>query len=407
MFNENWLALAVFSILLGLVLRDNSLLTVSALMLTVTGAGWLWNQYSLRGVGYRRLFSERRAFLGEVVDLTLQVTNRKWLPLPWLRVQDEYPTSIALLDGQVQPCTKPDRGLLSNLMSLRWLERVQVRYHLRCDKRGFYAFGPACLQSGDMFGLFDSQSVRPEVDWLIVYPEVRPIEGLILPPKELLGEAKAHQRIFGDPTRTAGTREHRAGDPLKSIHWKASARHQTLQVKVHEPTTTTQLVIFLDMATLPRPWQGTIPELLERGINVAASIASHAVAQRFQVGLQANGCWPRSDQELKVLPSRSPDQLLRILEALAAVSVQPIISIEELLHRESARLPWAASLFVITAVVTEELLVVIARLKASGRRVVLIRLDEGAPLPLQVNGLPVQRAIDAGSVFRFESEQMG
>ena len=406
MFNENWIALAAFSIFLGLVLRDNGLLTVSALVLTAAGAGWIWNKYSLRRIGYQRFFSEHRAFLGEVVDLTLQVTNRKWLPLAWLRVQDEYPTSIALLDGQVQPSTKPDVSLLNNLMSLRWMERVQVRYHLRCDKRGFYPFGPAHLQSGDMFGLFDSQAEQPEVDWLIVYPDVRPIEGLILPAKELFGQTKAQQRIFEDPSRTAGTREHRPGDPFKSIHWKASARRQALQVKVYEPTTTSQLVIFLNLATLPKHWQGTIPELLERGINVVASVASYAVGRRFQVGLQANGCWPESDQELKVLPSRSPGQLVRILEALAAVSVQPTVSIEELLHRESARLPWAATLLVVTAVVTEELLAVMARLQAAGRRIVLIRLDED-PLPLQVDRLPVQRVVDAGTVFRFEAEQIG
>ncbi len=406
MFNENWIALAAFSIFLGLVLRDNALLTVSALMLTAAGAGWIWNKYSLRGVDYRRLFSERRAFLGEVVDLTVQVTNRKWLPLAWLRIQDEYPAPITLLDGQVQPSTKPDVSLLNNLMSLRWLERVQVRYHVRCDRRGFYPFGPAHLQSGDMFGLFESQAEQPEVDWLIVYPDVRPIEGLILPPKEFMGQTRARQRIFEDPSRTAGTREHRPGDAFKSIHWKASARRQALQVRVYEPTTTSQLVIFLNMATLPKHWQGTIPELLERGISVAASIASYAVGQRFQVGLQANGCWPESDQELKVLPSRSPDQLLRILEALAAVSVQPTIAIEHLLHRESARLPWAATLLVVTAVVTEGLLAVVARLQTAGRRIVLVRLDE-APLPLQVEKLLVQRVVGTGAVFLFESEQIG
>jgi len=403
MFNENWIALAAFAILLGLLLHQSGLLAIAALVLTAAAAGWLWNKYSLRGIKYKRSFSERRAFLGETVDVTLQVTNHKLLPVPWLKIVDEYPLPVTMLNGTVQPSSKSDVGLLNNLLSLRWFERSRWHYRLRCDKRGFYAFGPAHLQSGDPFGLFSSQLDWPALDWLIIYPQVKPIEVLTLPPKEPFGEIKASQRIFEDPSRAVGIRDYQADDALKHIHWKATARRQRLQVKVYEPTTTFQLVIFLNMATLPKHWQGTIPELLERAISVAASIANYAVQKRFQVGLVANGCWPQSDQPLKVLPSRSPDQLTRILEALAAVSALPTISIEALLNRESARLPWGATLVVVTAVVTEELLVVMTRLQAAGRRMVLVRLDDG-PLPFQVPKITVHRVLDVGSAFGLQTE---
>ena len=148
---------------------------------------------------------------------------------------------------------------------------------------------------------------------------------------------------------------------------------------------------------------GTIPELLERAVSVAASIANYATEKRIQVGLLANGCWPQSDQPLKVLPSRSPDQLTRILEALAAVSALPTISIEDLLNRESARLPWGATLVVVTALVTEELLLVMSRLQSAGRRVVLVRLDD-QPLPLQAHRLSVHHVVDAGPAFGLAPE---
>jgi uncharacterized protein (DUF58 family) len=227
---------------------------------------------------------------------------------------------------------------------------------------------------------------------------------LTLPPKEPFGEIKAQQRIFEDPSRAAAVRDYGPQDALKHIHWKATARRQKLQVKVFEPTTTFQLVIFLNMVTMPRHWHGTIPELLERVVSVGASVANYAVQKRFQVGLLANGCWPNSDQPLKVLPSRSPDQLTRILEALAAISALPTISIEELLNRESARLPWGATLAVITAVVTEDLLVVMSRLQAAGRRLVLLRLDDPA-LAVEVPRIAVHRVVDLGSSFGLEMEQ--
>ncbi|MBC7232156.1 MAG: DUF58 domain-containing protein [Chloroflexi bacterium] len=403
MFNENWVALAVFAALIGLLFQQSGLLAIAILVLVAALAGKAWNTYSLQGIEYERAFSERRAFLGETVDLTLQVTNRKLLPISWLKVDDEYPLQVTMVEGEAQPSTKPEVGLLSNVMSLRWFERVKWRYRLRCDKRGVYAFGPVHLQSGDLFGLFSSQQERPKLDWLIVYPEVKPIAFLPLPPKEPFGEVKTRQWIFEDPCRAVGIRDYETKDDLKRIHWKATARQQKLQVKVYEPTTTYQLVIFLNMATLPKPWHGTIPELLERAISVAASIANYAVQRRFQVGVLANGCWPYSDQALKVLPSRSPDQLTRILEALAAVSAMPTISIEALLNKESARLPWGATLLVVTAVITEELLAVMTRLQTAGRRMVLVRLDDN-PLPCEAPNFLVQHVVDLGNAFGLETE---
>ncbi len=404
MFNENWIGLAGFTILLGLVLQQNGLLAIAILVLVAAAVGWSWNKYCLQDIEYTRSFSERRAFLGETIDISIQIANRKLLPVAWLKIDDEYPLQVTMLDGEVQPSTKPDVGLLSNLVSLRWFERARWQYRFRCDKRGFYPFGPAHLHAGDLFGLFHSQTKSPTLDWLIIYPEVKPIEVLTLPPKEPFGETKARQRIFEDPSRTIGIRDYQAEDALKRIHWKATARRQRLQAKVYEPTTTFQLVIFLNMVTLPKYWQGTIPELLERAVSVAASIASYATEKRFQVGLLANGCWPQSDQPLKVLPSRSPDQLTHILEALAAVSTLPTISIEELLNRESARLPWGATLAVVTAVVTEELLVVMTRLQAAGRQMVLVRLDD-KPLPFDVPKIMVHRVIDLGTAFGLATER--
>lgn len=403
MFNENWVALALFAALIGLFFHQGALMMLALLVLTATAAGWTWNRQSLRHVTFQRTFSERRLFLGETVDLTMHATNDKRLPISWLRIDDEYPLSVTLLEGATQPSTKPDVAFLSSVMSLRWFERASWHYRLHCDKRGVYAFGPTKLQSGDLFGLFSSERLIAKQDWLVVYPAVKPVAGLVLPPKEPFGDSRAGQWIFEDPSRSAGIRNYAPGDGLKRVHWKATARQQQLQVKVYEPTATFQLVIFLDMATLPKPWHGSVPELLEKGISVAASVASNVIALRYQVGLLANGCWPQSDQPLKVLPSRSPDQLTRVLEALAAVSCVPTIAIELLLNKESAHLPWGATLAVITAVVSEELLAVVARLKASGRRLVLICLTDD-PLPFPMPGILMERVQELDDCFSFRVE---
>ena len=403
MFNENWMALAAFAIGIGLLFQQQGLVSVAVLLVVTGGLGWLWSARSLRGVEYRRSFSEKRAFLGETVDMHLVAANHKPLPISYLRIDDECSTGVTVLNGEVQVSTKPEVALLSTVMSLRWFEKAEWHYQLRCERRGFFPFGPARLQSGDLFGLFRSCDERPLVEWLVVYPAIKPIRGLELPSKEPLGDVRADRRLFEDPNRTIGVRPYNWQDPLKRIHWTATARRQTLQVRAYEPTTSHHLVIFLNMVTLPKYWQGTMPALLEQVISIAASVAAAASEMRLSVGLLANGCWPQSDQALKVLPSRSPDQLMHILEALAAISVLSTISIEDLLLRESGRLPWGATVVVVSASLSDELLAALVRLQAVGRRLVAIRLDN-SPLPEGASKVRVLRATDDGGAFSLLAE---
>ena len=379
MFNEAWLVLASVVLVIGFASGRAGLSGLGTLLLTIVGLAWAWNRWALHGVEYRRRLSERRAFLGETLSLELAVVNRKLLPLPWLQVEDEFPLRLKVLDAEILPSAQPTVGYLTSLLSLRWFERVRWRVHLRCEDRGFYYLGPSHLGSGDLFGLFHCHETREQQDVLVVYPRLYSLEEMGLPTKEPFGDTRASLRIFQDPSRTIGVRDYDAADPLKRVHWKATARRQELQVRVYEPTTCLQLLICLNLVTLPYEWQGSNPELLEQAISVAASLAGYGAGEKYQVGLIANGCWPLSDQPLKVLPGRSPYQLTHILEALAAVSPMPTARLPDLLLKESARLPWGATLLVVTGVLGDELTEAMLRLSNAGRRVVLLSLDPTQP----------------------------
>jgi uncharacterized protein (DUF58 family) len=194
-------------------------------------------------------------------------------------------------------------------------------------------------------------------------------------------------------------RDHQPEDGFRRIHWKATARKQALQAKVYEPTTSFTPVVLLNVATFDKYWLGTIPELFERCITVAASVCAYAAEKRWVVGLLANGSIPRSDQPIRVLPGRDPQQLTRILEALAAVTPIATQDIAALLERESPRLPWGATLIVVTANVNEELNSTLLRLRAAGRRLVLISLSGQAPDPLVSEEVLTYHLPDAASPY--------
>jgi uncharacterized protein (DUF58 family) len=270
-------------------------------------------------------------------------------------------------------------GELTNVFALRWYERVRRHYTLQTDRRGVYGLGPTRLRSGDVFGLFHTERVIEEQDFVIVYPRLYSLPELGLPSKEPFGNVRARRRLFEDPNRTMGARDFQPGDSFRHVHWPATARRQQLQARIYEPTTTLTAVICLNVATLPRPWEGILPDLLERAISVAGSLAAHAAEHRYAVGLISNGAVPRSDRPIRVMPGRSPDQLTRILEMLAAVTGYVTVPMGRFLLRSSPALPWGATLVVVTPVVTDELLAAIDQLRSAGRQMVLVSLANEAP----------------------------
>lgn len=376
LFTSAWLEFAILMVVLASLLGQETLLTLASLLVVALPFGWLWQRLAFYRVAYDRRLNETRVFEGERVTLTLLLTNRKWLPLAWLRVVDLIPLAVSPEEKPLSPSHLQLTGLLETRASLLWNERARWDYHITCHKRGYYHLGPADISSGDLFGLFERTLHFPHVDRLIVYPRIEPLENWGLPPKEPFGDARARLPVFQDPTRIRGLRDYHPEDAPKHIHWRATARHNALMVKEYEPTINYNWVFFLNIATYELAWQGVDSELAERAIRLTASLANFASENKYAFGLVANGTYPDSDQRLRILPGRDPEQLRNVLEALAGISYFVASPLEALLRRESPNLPWGSTLVVITALITENLLAEILRLHDVGRRIALVSLDQ-------------------------------
>lgn len=385
-FSDAWLLLASVAAIVGLLTHRPALIFVGAFIFAISLVSLAWDAYSTRDLVFRRHLSEQRAFMGEELEMTIEVENRKWLPLSWIRVTDIVATGLSV--SEVEEVDAPDRGTSINaFFSLRWLEAGQRRFHILCNERGFFPLGPARVETGDPFGFFSRTWQETPNDAVIVYPKILPVTDFSMTPKEPMGALTAEQPLFEDPGRTIGPRDYRPEDSFRRIHWPATARRGTLQSRILEPTTEHNLALFLDVTTLPRPYQGTVPEWMERAVTVTASIASYASERRWPVGLVSNGTIPRSDQSIKLSPSRSPYQLIRIMETLAVVMPIANDPIEKVLASASPQLPWGATLAVIVSVVSETLLSTLVRLQRAGRRVVLIITSDASmsdlpPIPI-------------------------
>jgi uncharacterized protein (DUF58 family) len=365
-----WYGQVVIVVMLGLVL-------------SAAGLTRLWSRLSLVGVSCQRRLSEQRVFPGEQIEVKFRLENRKLLPLPWIQMDDEIPLKLSS-DVPLAPSNRPDFGFLSKSAALLWYTGVSWKERLYCNRRGYYQLGPITLTSGDIFGFYPRSIVEAMADHVIVYPKIFPLAYLEIPSLHPLGEITAERRIFADPTRVIGVRDYSPRDSRRHIHWKATARHQELQVKVFEPTTTLKVAVFLATDSFTAENSKVYSEEdFELGISTAASIASYLTERRTAVGLFVNSCLADSGQPVTLLPGSSPRQLVEILEALAKVTPVSSSPFAEFLQVERTALPWGTTLVFIIYRPSRWLTEQLISLKDSGHSLLVLQIGdaEGSETP--------------------------
>ena len=376
MLGRGWLYLTFALLLAAVALQQVLLLLVALLFFLASGIARLWAHYALERVEYGRGLSASRAFFGDTIVMDTRIANSKILPLPWIHVQDEVPQDLSFVGQTTTPAHRPGRAILSSFLSLGWYHRLTRRYSVQCLQRGYFTFGPATIKSGDLFGFFSKEITEEKLDYLLVYPRIVPLEDLGIPSKAPFGDLRVRRHLFEDPVRVVTTRDYAPGDPLKHIHWKATARLRQLQSRIFEPTTTVDLALFLDVRTVKAPIWGKVEQLLETAVIAAASIASHGVQTGYRVGLYVNEPYLFREGLIKLPASDHPEQLQRVLEALAQVQGWPALPMEQILNREARNVHGAATLAVICAEPSESLLASLHRFRRAGRLVVLVTVGE-------------------------------
>jgi uncharacterized protein (DUF58 family) len=377
MFSRNTLQGLFILMVLALIVGQGLLALICILLLLTAGMTRLWDRWSLLRVTYQRELSQPRAFPDDEVELVIRVSNRKPLPLVALSMRDLVPAKLQVI-GHVTLLDTEGRQVLSRGTSLRWYESVVWRYRLRCTERGAYRMGPAQIEGGDPFGFYRSVKDISDRTSLIVYPRLLPLDELGLPALHPLGDLRARQ-LIRDPLRTIGVRDYHPDDPLKDVHWTATARTGALQTRIYEPTTAREVAIFLDLDSFERYWQGIDEEQVERLISATATVARAGLADGYAVGLYVNGAPYEFEQFVRLPPGRSPAQLERIMETLARLTPYSVTSIARLLRATAADLPWGATLLLISAIAPEGTRAALLRQRERGRDVAWLYLGEDQP----------------------------
>ena len=264
----------------------------------------------------------QRETVASYLDLFYRSFTRYGLPL------EIYVDKAGRISGDLQFRRQENMGLSmdrfhKSLFYLSPFSRITRRHEITCRHRGYYDCSLASIVAGDLFGVAHDRADVMGDARLFVYPAILKPDEMPDTALKWQGDVTVRRWILPDPILVTGIRAYRSGDPQKDVHWRATARTGSLQVKQRDYTVSPRALLVLNCQIADRQMGTALEpkdaEYLEGGVRICASLASWCIRSGVDVGFLTNGESALPEIELNIPPRCSDAQLERILEALAVL----------------------------------------------------------------------------------------
>ena len=258
-------------------------------------------------ISVERKIVPTRSVSGEDVTVILTATNSSPHTIPSLLIEDRIPHDLKLGGGTNRL-----------MLSMRTGETARFEYQISKPRRGSYQIGPTIVRTSDSAGLRTIDYQIANQSELIIIPSVErlgvvDLRGRRLGPWPGLVPAKR----LGIGTEFFEISPYVAGDDLRRVNWKASARLGTLVTNEFEGEQVIDVLIVLDCSE-DVECRLFDYDALEFQVSFAASLCSQLIMQGNRVGLSVYGA-----ARTWVSPGFGKRHLLRLLDSLAFVKPGP------------------------------------------------------------------------------------
>ncbi len=300
-----------------------SVLTVLAVFAVLCAAyGMLLRHYGLRGLTCSRSFSRGAVFEGEEAEMIEVIGNDRLMLVPWLRVESRISRNLQFT--RRPPENDGDFVYHKSLFTLLPYQRVTRKHRVRFLRRGAYNLGNASLTAGDLVGVVQCvREQRMDVP-VLVYPRLLEEHELPAPLSRLLGECLMERQLLRDPFLVRGIRPYLPGDPVRDMHWPATARTGEAQVRIHDFTAQTRLMVVLNAQLTEDQWDNLMPyelDRIERMISIAATLCVRALQGGLPAGFAANMPLQGKDECTVLPPASGAERTEELLSAFARLRI--------------------------------------------------------------------------------------
>lgn len=354
-------------------------IVVYLLVLAVVYSIWVLTlKHGLKSLSCTREFSRQAVFEGEEAELIEVVRNDKPFFIPWLRVESRISPYIRL--GRQDNLHVTGEMYYCSLFTLMPYQQIRRKHRVRFLHRGAYDLGNASLTAGDLLGIKNYQRTQSLRVPVLVYPRLLDETEVPLPMSRMLGELSNRRQLLQDPFLVRGIRPYLPGDPVRDIHWPATARTGDVQVRIHDYTTRTKLLVVLNTQLEDVQWQNHLPEnqepIIEYGISLAATLCVQALQNGLASGFAANMPLGDIPDSTLLLPADGAVREEELLAAFARLTIRRTEPFPALL--ESLSTYTGLDILLLSTYDSESIQAEIQQLRRCGNQVTLHLFKGGA-----------------------------
>ena len=250
----------------------------------------------------------------------------------------------------------------------------ELAFDVRPQRWGSHAVGPAVVRARDLLGVTTWEGRLGGRADVRAFPREQRLRELVAPlrTQPFLGTHVA--RVRGEGIEFADIRPFRAGDRVRHINWRATARRGAPQVNDRHPEHSSDVVLLLDTFEEARDRAGGT---LDDAVRAAAALARACLARRDRVALVDFGGtlhW--------LEPAFGATQLYRIIDALLSSDIAFSYAWRNVDSIPLRVLPSGALVLAISPLLDERSLAMVTDLRRRGFDLTVIEvspLDHASP----------------------------
>lgn len=354
-----------FFLLCALSMGNRTYLLISIII----ALAWVFSLVSVRmaekTVKVENTLSGVKVNRGDVVSMEIAVSHKGVLPI----------APVAL---RMRATSNTPAGTIH--LTQLGKRRQRVVHKFAADHVGAMFPGVDSYVVSDVFGFF-KREYKPDMagQELLVLPVPFDVEPLTFAAGDMGVETM--KRAMEDPSSPSDIRQWQQGDPLKRIHWKASARKREIMVRQFEEPALPDALILLDTSPphlSPGFEESCKPYLCDAVLETAASVVACQIRQDNEVRMPLVGDRPMEYSSRMGLPL--------LLDELARCRFDATERFERIIMMQMNELRKTGAVVIITTRLRSEMVELFIRMKRMGPNVrlylVTFNPDEERFVPL-------------------------
>ena len=353
----------------------------------------MYEKHTFEDITYNVSVSTEEAFEGEDIFIYEEITNDKFIPIPYAKVDTTLPDGLFFRITEYND--KPVDSLRQHIQSvfvLKSKEKIRRRWRVNCKTRGIYTIGGATLVSNDLFGLnpmSKGYACGPtKTNTVVVLPKTVDLEEHFTSSYYHSGDVIKNHSLLTDPLRIAGAREYTTFDPMNKINWKQTAVHGKLMVNSEEYTQRHRFNIMLNMNSRDielNPVRPSDIPSIEACITVCASILDRISQENVPVRIISNTPPDavhsdfRADSEgigeniLFTPPYEGKRDMITALRVLASIKTEMSCPVERMLDyilENHTAFAESGNLIIVSAYISERMIIFHDEMARNGVKVI-------------------------------------